>query len=158
MFSPYLWRYKQYVLYIHPVYHRQSILPKGRSFTANSGTKAAVLLKGRSPTANSGNQAEVLLGMDRCGSFPLLSATHSPFSIWSDLKRSQKIPETPAWRWGEWIWLTGPSGLYRNSSSGFFGQIGNPNHHSPLMNFLHYKNRANTKFNLVDILVSELSS
>ena len=31
-----------------------SILPKGRSFTANSGTKAAILPKGRSSIANSG--------------------------------------------------------------------------------------------------------
>ena len=42
-----------------------SILPKGRSFTANSGTKAAVLLKGRSSTAISGTQAAVLLGIYR---------------------------------------------------------------------------------------------
>ena len=62
-------------------HHYQSILTKGMSFTANSGTKAAVLLKGRSSTANSGTQAAVLLGMDRCGSFPLLSAPHSLFSI-----------------------------------------------------------------------------
>ena len=57
-----------------------SILPKGRSFTANSGTKAAVLFKVRSSTANSGTQAAVLLGMDRCGSFSLLSALHTHFS------------------------------------------------------------------------------
>ena len=56
-----------------------------------------------------------LLGMDRCGSFPLLSAPPSLFSIWTDLKRSEKIPGAPTWRWGEWIWLTGPSGLHRNS-------------------------------------------
>ena len=31
-----------------------SVLPKGRFFTASSGTKAAVLPKGRSSTANSG--------------------------------------------------------------------------------------------------------
>ena len=34
--------------------HHQSALPKGRSYTANSGTKTAVLPKGRSSTANSG--------------------------------------------------------------------------------------------------------
>ena len=95
-----------------------SILSKDRSFTANSGTKAAVLLKGRSSTANSGTQAAVLLGIDRCGSFPLLSAPHSLFSIWTDLKRSEKIPGPPTWRWGEWIWLTGPSGLHWNSPQG----------------------------------------
>ena len=59
-----------------------------------------------------------LLRMDRCGRFPLLSAPHSLFSIWTDLKRSEKIPVAPAWRWGEWIWLTGPSTLDRNSPQG----------------------------------------
>ena len=54
-------------------YH-QSILPKGRSFTANSVTEVAVLLKGRSSTINSGTQAVVLLGMDMCCSFLLLFA------------------------------------------------------------------------------------
>ena len=64
-------------------YHHQSILPKGKSFTANSGTKAAFLLKGRSFAANSGIQAAVLLWMDRCGSFQFLSSTHS-FSLASE--------------------------------------------------------------------------
>ena len=98
--------------------------------------------KGRSFTAKSGPEAAVLLGMNRCGSFPLLSAPHSIFSIWADLKRSEKIPGAPAWRWGEWIWLTGPSGLHRNSPQElnisfimfFFlpdQGSGNPNHPSP---------------------------
>ena len=92
-----------------------SILPKDRSFTANSGTKAAILPKGRSSIANSGTYAAVLLGMNRCDSFPLLSVPHSFFSIWTNLERSEKIPGAPTRRWGEWIWLTGPSGLDRNS-------------------------------------------
>ena len=50
-----------------------------------------------------------------CGSFPLLSAPHSFFSIWTNLKRSEKIPGAQARWWGESIWLTGPSGLQRNS-------------------------------------------
>ena len=58
-----------------------SVLPKGRSFTANSGTKAVILLKGRSSIANSGTYVAVLLGLNRCGSFPLFSAPHSLFSI-----------------------------------------------------------------------------
>ena len=110
-----------------------SILPKGRSFAANSGTKAAVPLKVRSSTANSETQAAVLLGMDRCGSFPLLSAPHSLFSVWTDLKITEKIPWAPTWRWGEWIWLTGPSGLHRSSPRGLnirstrvFDQIRDP--------------------------------
>ena len=114
--------FKNYIIHMHQflciLHHHQSILPKGRSFTANSGTMAAVLPKGRSFTAHSGTQAAVLLGMDRCGSFPLLSAPHSLFSIWTDLKRSEKIPGTPTWRWGEWFCLTGSSGLNRNSPQG----------------------------------------
>ena len=61
------------------------------------------------------NQVAVLLGMNRCSSFPLLSAPHSLFSIWIDLKRFEKMLGAPAWRLGEWIWLTGPSGLRLNS-------------------------------------------
>ena len=94
-----------------------SVLPKGRSFTANSG-KAAIVPKGRSSIANSGTWVAVLLGMNRCGSFPLLSAPHSLFIIWTNLKRSEKIPGAPMRRWGEWIWLTGPSRLHQNSPQG----------------------------------------
>ena len=54
----------------------------------------------------------------------------SLYSIWTDLKRSGKIPGAPAWRWGEWIWLIGHSGLHRVSPQGlnissirFFDQI-----------------------------------
>ena len=81
----------------------------------NHGCSSA---EGMSSTTNSGTKAAVLLGMNRCSSFPLLSAPHSPFSISTDLKRYEKIPGSPAWRWGEWIWLTGPSGLHRNSPQG----------------------------------------
>ena len=56
-----------------------------------------------------------LLWMNRCGSFLILSALHSLFSVWTDLKRSEKIPGALAWRCGEWIWLNGLSGLHRNS-------------------------------------------
>ena len=54
----------------------------------------------------------------RCFPHLSLSLSLSFFSICSDLKRSGKIPGTPTWRWGEWIWLTGPSGLHRNSPQG----------------------------------------
>ena len=53
--------------------------------------------------------------MNRCGSFPLLSAPHSLFSIWTNLKRPENIAGAPTRRWVEWILLTGPSGLHRNS-------------------------------------------
>ena len=68
-----------------------------------------------STEGRSGSKVVVLPGMNRCGSFPLLSVPHFLFSIWTDLKRSQ---ETPLWKWGEWIWLSGPSELHRNSSQG----------------------------------------
>ena len=58
--------------------HR-SVLPKGKSFTANAGTKVAVLLKDKSSTTNSGNKVAVLLGINRCGNFSLLSTT--PLSL-----------------------------------------------------------------------------
>ena len=65
--------------------------------------------KDRSSTANSGNS---FIGDWICAvashCFPHL---HSLFSIWTDLKSSEKIPGALTWRWGEWIWLTGPSGL-----------------------------------------------
>ena len=31
---------------------------------------------------------------------------------------SEKIPGTPVWRWGEWIWLTGPFGLLPKFTTG----------------------------------------
>ena len=73
------------------------------------------------------------LGMNRCGSFPLLSAP-SLFSIWTNIKRSEKIPGAPTRRWGEWNWLTGPSGLHTEihheglniSSIRIFDQIRDP--------------------------------
>ena len=100
--------YKMFLVYTKPHHHRRqhhSVLPNGRSFTANSDTKAAVLPKGRSSTVKSGTKVAVLLG---CCSFPLLSAHHSLFSIWTDFKRSEKFPGAPVWRWGEWICLLGP--------------------------------------------------
>ena len=57
------WIFK-YSYYHHHHHHHQNqnqcVLPKGRTFTANSETKVAVLL-----------------GINSCGSFPLLSAPHS---------------------------------------------------------------------------------
>ena len=81
--------YQWLIFWLHFILNHQSVLLKGRSFTANSGTKAAVLPKGRSSTANTGTKVAILLGMNRCGIFPLLSALHTLFSIWIDLKRSQ---------------------------------------------------------------------
>ena len=57
------------------------VLPKGGSFTPIAGTKVVVLSKDRSSTVNSGTKVAVLLEMNKCGSFLLLSAPHSLFSI-----------------------------------------------------------------------------
>ena len=70
-------------------YDHRTVLPKGRSFTANSGTKAAVLSKGRSFTTNSRTQVAVLLRMDRCGSFLLLS---TPLSLSLASEQTLKDP------------------------------------------------------------------
>ena len=66
-------------------HHYQNVLPKGRSFITNAGTKVAVLSRGSSSTANSGTK----VGINRCGNFPLLCAPHSLFHIWTDLKWSE---------------------------------------------------------------------
>ena len=44
-------------------HHNQSVLPEGRAFAANAGTKVAVLSKGRSSSGNSGNKILVLLSV-----------------------------------------------------------------------------------------------
>ena len=75
--------------------------PRAGPSLQTQDTKAAIMPKGRSSIANSGTYVAVLLGMNRCGSFPLLSAPHSLFSIWRNLKRSEKIPGAPTRRWGD---------------------------------------------------------
>ena len=69
-------------------YHHH-VLPKGRSFTSSAGTYAAVLLKAGLPPQTEEPRLQFYQGLNRCGSFPLLSAPHSLFSIWIDFKRSQ---------------------------------------------------------------------
>ena len=75
-FYYFLLKFGSLTVFEQPTYshHQQGVVPKDRSFTANSGTMAAVLPKGRSSTANSGTKVAVLLGMNRCGSFSLLFA------------------------------------------------------------------------------------
>ena len=73
-------------------------------------TEVAVLSKGRSSTANSGTKVAILLGkVDVVASHCFLCPTLSLASkkILKDLERSQG----PQHGDGEWIWLTGPSGL-----------------------------------------------
>ena len=63
----------------------------------------------------SNQECKFYQGLNRCSSFPLLSTSHSLSTIWTDLKSSEKIPGALTWKWGEWIWRTGPSWLHRNS-------------------------------------------
>ena len=106
---------KQINKYIYIYHHHQCFLPRGRSFTASAATKAAVLPKACLPLQTQEPRLQLYQGLNRCSSFLLLSAPHSLFSIWTDLRRS---PGAPKWRWGEWIWLTGPSRLHRNYPQG----------------------------------------
>ena len=99
--------------------------------------QGCISAKDRSSIANLGNKAAILLGMIGYGSFPLLCAQHSLLSVWTNLKRSEKLPGAPTWRSEEWIWLTGPFGLHRNSprelNTGFWPdqRSGNQKHPSP---------------------------
>ena len=79
------------------------------------------------------SRAGLSLQTQEPGCFPLLSAPRSLLASEQALKRPEKIPGAPAWRWGEWIWLTGPPGLNRISSQGLnvssirvFDQIRDP--------------------------------
>ena len=119
---------------------------QGQVFHCKAGTEVVILSKGRSSTANSGTKVVVLQGINRCGSLPLLSAPHSLFSIWTDLKKIWKIPGAPTWRWGEWIWLTGHSEFHWNSpqwlnisSIRFFSpdqRSGNPSNSSLILDYV----------------------
>ena len=126
------------------LYH-QSVLSKGRYFTANSGTKAAVPPKCRSFTANSGTKVAVLLGLNRCGSFPVFSTPHSLCSIWTVLKRSEKIPGMEVRRVDLSNWAVRTStkfttGVKYQFHQGFWPdqRSGNPNH---LFNINWHKTR-----------------
>ena len=116
----------------HHHHHHQSVLPKG-TLSLQAQEPSCNSAEGRSSTANWRTKSAVLPGMNRCDSFPLLSAPHSLCSIWTHLKIPEKIPGAPTWRWGDWMWLTVPSGLQWNSPQGLnissirvFDQIRDP--------------------------------
>ena len=72
LFYYYYYYYYYYIIIINLIllHLYQSVLPKGRSSTANSATKAVVLPKGRSSTANSGTNVAILLGAITSRCFP----------------------------------------------------------------------------------------
>ena len=82
--------YSETTLYIYIyIIIIMSVQPKGRSFTASGETYAAVLPKAGLPPLTQEPRLQLYQGFNMCGSFSLLSAPHSLFSIWIDLKRSQ---------------------------------------------------------------------
>ena len=127
----------------YTIHHHQCVLPESRSFTASPGTQAAVLSVEGLSSQTQEPRLQFYQGLNRGRSFPLLSPHHSLFSIWTDLKTSEQIPRHTTWRWGEWIWLTGPSGLNRNSqqelnisSIGFLTRSGIRKSQSPFATFI----------------------
>ena len=70
-------------------------MPNGRSFTTSAEPKVAVLSKGRSSTANSGTKVAVLLGINRRGRFPCFP--YPTLSLASELakKKTWKYPSSP---------------------------------------------------------------
>ena len=109
-------------------HHHQSVLPKGRSFTASVGCTSA---EGRSSSTSSGNWLQFTRDwtgevVSRC--FPHLILSLVSEQTLKDQKRSQGHQ-----RGVERNLLTGPSGLHRNSSQGLnissirvFDQIRDP--------------------------------
>ena len=107
----------KFFIYLFLVRHYHQCSDQGQVFHSKLRLQGCILPKGRSSTANSGTKVAVSLGMNRCGNFPCFPHPNL-FSIWTDLTRSEKIPGGPAYRWREWIWLTGPSVFHRNSPQG----------------------------------------
>ena len=70
------WRFVSSTLYNDHHYHK-SVLPKYRSFTASAGTQAAVMPKAGLPPQNQEPKLQFYQGLNRCSSFPLLSAFFS---------------------------------------------------------------------------------
>ena len=122
-----------------------SFLPK-RSFTANSH-QGCSFAKGRSSTANSGTKVAVLPELNRCGSLPLLPAHNLSLASERTLKDLKRFWASTRRR-GEWIWLAGPSGLHRNSPQGLsissievFNQMRDPEMPITLCSHLSFMDR-----------------
>ena len=105
-----------------------------------SSTKAEVLPKGRSSTANSETKVAVLLGMKRYGSFLLLFAPHSLFSIWTDLNiwkdprgTSKEVRRVDLANWALWTSPKFITGVKYQLHQGFwpYQRSGNPTQSLP---------------------------
>ena len=91
-------------------HHHQSVLPKGRSFAANSAPRLKLYAKA-GPSPKLRNQCCSLLGINRCGCF-----SHPTFfSASEQTLKDLKNPMGPILEVRKVICLSGPSGLHRNS-------------------------------------------
>ena len=83
------------------------------------------------------NQGCSFTRMNRCSSFLLLSATHSLFSIWTDLKvprgPSMEVRRVDLANWNIWTSSKFTRGVKYQFRQGFWPdqRSRNPNHHSP---------------------------
>ena len=150
----YEWLCIIYTHHNHHHHHHQSVLPSASISLQTHEPKLQFC-----PKANSGTKVAILPGISRCGSFQLFSAPHSLFSIWTDLKRYESIPGAPTWRWGEWIWLTGPSRLHWNSPRGInissicvFDQIRDPEIPITLRHLFYRRAKSDWDFRISDLV------
>ena len=101
------------ILYHH---HHQSVLLKSRSFTASAGTKAAVLSKTGLPPQT--QEPRLQFYQEWIGAVHSHCFLHPTLTLASEQTlKPEKTSGAPMW--GEWIWLTGSSGLHQNSPQGF---------------------------------------
>ena len=93
-------------------------LPKSRSIIAGAGPSLQFCQRQvfhRKFTDQGCSSTKDWIGAIACSFFPHPTLSLASEQTLKDLKRSQGAP---AWRWGEWIWLTEPSELHRNSPKG----------------------------------------
>ena len=67
----------QRLVFLHKFRNKSCSSTQRQVFHCKCSNQSCSSAEGSSSTANPGTQAAVLLGMDSCGSFPLLSAFHS---------------------------------------------------------------------------------
>ena len=126
---------------------------QGQVFHCKWRNQGCSSTQGRSSTADSGTKVAVLLEINRCSSFSLLSAPH--------LKKSEKIPGAPAWRWrmnlANWACRTSQkftTGVKYQfiSSIRVFGQIRDPE--IPISDSMKLKYQSNV---LLAVLLRDIS-
>ena len=135
--------------YCHHHHHHQSVLPKGRSFTVNAGAKVAVMFKSRSSTSNSGTKVAIFLGINRCGSFPVLYATTLSLASQQTLQdlKGPRGPNTEARRVDLFNWalrtsLKFTTGVKYQFHQGYWPdqRSENPNHPSNIIKIIIFRN------------------